>query len=112
MIRIHHSKRSPVTTMSGNAATDPSPTDLPQFTDSIQVVGDIPFVFPVAQGESITIRFGIGELDYAVDFTGDGRRDTVLHVGQCRIGLQHERRGPGGEERLPFSRSGCGAAAG
>lgn len=45
------------------AATEPSPTELPQFSDSIQVVGDTPVVFPVEPGEPITIRFGIGELD-------------------------------------------------
>lgn len=67
--------------LAGNAlaATDPSPTDLPEFSDSIQVIGDTPLVFPVELGEPITIRFGIGELDIVAADVSEVRAE--LEVG-------------------------------
>lgn len=52
--------------------------DLPKFTDSIQVVGDTPLLFPIAPAEPISIRFGIGELEIVAADVSEVRAE--LHV--------------------------------
>lgn len=56
-------------------------TGLPEFTDSIQVVDDLPLSFPVEAGRRVTVRFGIGELDIVAADVDEIRAE--LEVG-CR----------------------------
>jgi hypothetical protein len=55
--------------------------DLPVFSDSIQVIGEIPFIEPVDSGQPVFIRFGIGELEIESTSSNEIRADLRV---ECR----------------------------
>jgi hypothetical protein len=58
-----------------------SEADLPRFSDTIQVIGDIPFIEPVDSGQPVSIRFGIGELEIESTSSNEIRADLRV---ECR----------------------------
>ena len=81
-----HSRRSSfifffvavLTSLSASAQTG---ADLPAFSESIHVLGDLPFIEPVDFGQAVTIRFGIGELDIQAWSSDEIRADLEV---RCR----------------------------
>ncbi len=58
-----------------------SPTDLPEFSDEIFVVGDGPLVVPVTPGDSVHVTFGVGELEIRAADAHEVRAEVEL---SCR----------------------------
>ncbi len=67
-----------LTTLPASAQTG---ADLPRFSESIHVIGDLPFIEPVEYGQPVTIRFGIGELDIRTTSSNEIRADLEV---RCR----------------------------
>ena len=59
-------------------AEEPGP---PQFGEQITVIGEAPFVYPVAMGQPVSIRFGIGEIDIEAGDLSEVRADLQV---SCR----------------------------
>ena len=55
-------------------ATEPA-AELPRFHDEIHVLGEMPFIQPVARGQGVRIAFAIGELEI------EGPEQGVLQSG-------------------------------
>ncbi len=69
------------TILTATAVVGRSGTDLPRFSESIHVIGELPFIVPVEPGEAVTIRFGIGELDIESWSSNEIRADLKV---RCR----------------------------
>jgi hypothetical protein len=85
--------------------------DMPRFGEEIYVIGEIPFLEPVAPGQPVTIRFGIGELEIETVESDQIRADLEVSCGdklseaQCekyrsRLRLEPLRGDDGVEVRL------------
>jgi len=64
----------------GLAADEPR-SDLPVYSERIEVFGERPVVAPVALGERVRIAFGIGELEVEAGEVSEMRAELVL---ECR----------------------------
>lgn len=84
---------------------------LPRFGEEIFVFADAPFVTPVEEGQPVTIRFGVGEMEIEAGEASEVRADLVVRCDQrldqalcekyrSRLRLEPRRRGDGVEVRL------------
>ena len=66
------------------AATAPT---LPLFTESIQVIDELPFLVPVAAGRSVRVSFAVGELDIVADSVSEIRTELRVRCGRLSEAL-------------------------
>lgn len=84
---------------------------LPRFGEEIFVFADAPFVTPVDEGQPVTIRFGVGEMEIEATEASEVRADLTVRCDvrldpalcekyRSRLRLEPRRKGDGIEVRL------------
>jgi len=65
------------------AAADGKATARPLFEDEVWVIGAKPLLQPVAAGQSVRVRFPVGELEIVAD-----EIDVGLKIGDAKVVLE------------------------